>query len=104
MVVCSWQCWQLSAACHTTYVAPYTTHSFGAHASAAALCLLMLHACRTQQDRRSLEQLETEKQMCNLISKYTPEYVRSRALESPGAAVAVMVRSCCSLSQQQHVL
>ncbi|KAF6265079.1 ABC1 family-domain-containing protein [Scenedesmus sp. NREL 46B-D3] len=47
---------------------------------------------RTQQERRSLEQLETEKQMCNLISKYTPEYVRSRALETPGDAFAVMAR------------
>eukprot|EP00882_Tetradesmus_deserticola_P001141 GHRQ01001234.1.p1 GENE.GHRQ01001234.1~~GHRQ01001234.1.p1 ORF type:complete len:697 (+),score=313.26 GHRQ01001234.1:143-2092(+) len=46
----------------------------------------------TQQERRSMEQLETEKQMCNLISKYTPEYVRSRALETPGAAFAVMAR------------
>uniref|UniRef100_A0A383V4T5 Protein kinase domain-containing protein n=1 Tax=Tetradesmus obliquus TaxID=3088 RepID=A0A383V4T5_TETOB len=47
---------------------------------------------RTQQDRRSLEQLESEKQMCNLISKYTPEYVRSRALETPADAFAVMAR------------
>lgn len=32
--------------------------------------------------------------MCNLISKYSPEYVRSRALETPGDAFAVLVSSC----------
>jgi hypothetical protein len=42
--------------------------------------------------RGSLELLEDEKQMCNLISKYSPEYVRSRALESPGDALAVLGR------------
>lgn len=48
--------------------------------------------CRKEQKRRgSLELLESEKQMCNLISKYSPEYVRSRALESPKDAFAVLV-------------
>jgi hypothetical protein len=48
--------------------------------------------CRKEQNRRgSLELLESEKQMCNLISKYSPEYVRSRALESPKDAFAVLV-------------
>jgi hypothetical protein len=51
---------------------------------------------RGEQSRRgSLELLESEKQMCNLISKYSPEYVRSRALESPADAFAVLVSSCC---------
>lgn len=48
-------------------------------------------ACRPQQDRGSLELLETEKQMCNLISKYSPEYVRSKALETPQDAMMVLV-------------
>eukprot|EP00775_Hariotina_reticulata_P007990 gene7990-8188_t len=47
---------------------------------------------RQQQNRGSLELLESEKQMCNLISKYSPEYVRSRALESPADMFAVLGR------------
>jgi hypothetical protein len=55
--------------------------------------LVLLLLCRKEQGRRgSLELLETEKQMCNLISKYTPEYVRSRALESPQDTFATLVR------------
>jgi hypothetical protein len=47
-----------------------------------------------------LELLESEKQMCSLISKYSPEYVRSRALESPGNALAVLVSSACVSEEQ----
>lgn len=46
---------------------------------------------RDEKRRGSLELLESEKQMCNLISKYSPEYVRSRALETPQDAFAVLV-------------
>lgn len=47
---------------------------------------------RDEKRRGSLELLESEKQMCNLISKYSPEYVRSRALETPQDAFAVLAR------------
>lgn len=47
--------------------------------------------CRKEDRPSSLELLESEKQMCNLISKYSPQYVRSRALETPGDAFAVLV-------------
>lgn len=54
--------------------------------------LLLFHYNRKEQNKRgSLELLESEKQMCNLISKYSPEYVRSRALETPQDALAVLV-------------
>lgn len=60
----------------------------------AALLPCHTHANRKEQGRRgSLELLESEKQMCNLISKYSPEYVRSRALETPGEAFTVLVSS-----------
>lgn len=50
-----------------------------------------MSVCRKEDRPSSLELLESEKQMCNLISKYSPQYVRSRALETPGDAFAVLV-------------
>lgn len=54
---------------------------------------MLLTSRRMNQGRGSLELLESEKQMCNLISKYTPQYVRSRALQTPMDALAVLVSS-----------
>ena len=55
--------------------------------------------------RGSLELLESEREMCNLLSKYSPGYVRSRVLKTPGDATMVLVRSATALSsmKQQHV-
>ena len=41
--------------------------------------------------RGSLELLDSEREMCNLISKYSPQYVRSRVLQTPGDAFLVLV-------------
>ncbi len=45
------------------------------------------------QGRGSLDSLDTERGVCNVISKYTPAYVRSRALETPYDTLRVVVSS-----------
>jgi hypothetical protein len=53
--------------------------------------------------RGSLELLETEREMCNLLSKYSPEYVRSRVLKTPGDTIMVLVSFLNTHPGQQQV-
>lgn len=43
-----------------------------------------------QVDDRSLD---SDRDTCNIITKYSPDYVKSRVLRGPGDALLCMVRS-----------
>lgn len=44
------------------------------------------------RDRGALEDLEYDKDVCNIVSRYSPQYVRSRALSSPADSFMVLAR------------
>lgn len=43
--------------------------------------------------------LEMEKDICNIISKYSPDYVKSRVLRGPGDAALVAVSNVADKAQ-----
>ena len=56
-------------------------------------------ATHTHHQKRSLNhrvnpELEADNQYCNIVSKYSPAFVRQRTLQNPKDALLVVVRAC----------
>ena len=68
-----------------------------ANTSCGNLGLLTCRATRHSFVRRSdaIEQLSMDRNLCGLTSKYSPEFVRSRVLRTPGDAFQVLVSPPC---------